>query len=75
MEGERGGVFIDVASGRCDCGDCDGTGRQQGGMGALFPWWPIKVYRPCPAWTAAGGTYQRKGQITDEMLFGERKGK
>jgi len=42
-------------------------------MGALFSWWPIKVYRPCPAWTAAGGTYQRKGQITDEMLFGKGK--
>mmetsp|Transcript_45952 Transcript_45952/g.117498 ORF Transcript_45952/g.117498 Transcript_45952/m.117498 type:complete len:129 (+) Transcript_45952:74-460(+) len=54
-------------------GGCDGLGRQAGGVGAFIPWWPIKAYRPCPALTASGGKYKRKGQITDEMLFGKGK--
>mmetsp|Transcript_15615 Transcript_15615/g.27677 ORF Transcript_15615/g.27677 Transcript_15615/m.27677 type:complete len:133 (-) Transcript_15615:135-533(-) len=54
-------------------GGCDGKGRQAGGVGAFIDWWPIKAYRPCPALTASGGKYKRKGQITDEMLFGKGK--
>mmetsp|Transcript_34274 Transcript_34274/g.97147 ORF Transcript_34274/g.97147 Transcript_34274/m.97147 type:complete len:140 (+) Transcript_34274:111-530(+) len=54
-------------------GGCDGLGRQAGGVGAVIDWWPIKAYRPCPALTASGGKYKRKGQITDEMLFGKGK--
>jgi len=38
----------------------------------VLPWWPIKVYRPCPEFTAKY-PYVRKGQITDEMLFGKGK--
>ena len=55
---------------------CGGEGRIGGGIGALpgFGWWPIKAYRPCPALESAGGQYTRKGQITDEMLFGKVKG-
>ncbi|KAI7843300.1 hypothetical protein COHA_003131 [Chlorella ohadii] len=51
---------------------CDGTGRIAGGIGAVpgFGWWPIKAYRPCPKASQAGVQYQRKGQITDEVLFG-----
>lgn len=51
---------------------CDGSGRIAGGIGAVpgFGWWPIKAYRPCPKAGAAGVAYQRKGQITDEVLFG-----
>ena len=51
---------------------CDGTGRIAGGIGAVpgFKWWPIKAYRPCPRLAEAGMAYQRKGQITDEVLFG-----
>uniref|UniRef100_A0A061R9J4 Uncharacterized protein n=1 Tax=Tetraselmis sp. GSL018 TaxID=582737 RepID=A0A061R9J4_9CHLO len=52
---------------------CDGKGRQIGGVGAFIDWWPIKAYRPCPALTSSGGKYKRKGQITDEMLFGKGK--
>jgi hypothetical protein len=36
-------------------------------------WWPIKAYRPCPKLAEQGMSYQRKGQITDEMLFGRGK--
>ncbi|WZN62732.1 hypothetical protein HKI87_06g42740 [Chloropicon roscoffensis] len=56
----------------CGCGKCDGQGRIIGGMGSIpgFGWWPIKAYRPCPAYTEAGKTYQRKGQILDKILFG-----
>ncbi|PRW60520.1 hypothetical protein C2E21_0700 [Chlorella sorokiniana] len=51
---------------------CDGSGRIVGGIGAVpgFGWWPIKAYRPCPKASQAGVQYQRKGQITDEVLFG-----
>lgn len=47
----------------------------QGGLGAVpgFGWWPIKAYRPCPAFVASGGRYRRQGQSLDEVAFG-RKG-
>eukprot|EP00878_Enallax_costatus_P001923 GHUV01002085.1.p1 GENE.GHUV01002085.1~~GHUV01002085.1.p1 ORF type:complete len:142 (+),score=26.23 GHUV01002085.1:161-586(+) len=53
-------------------GGCDGEGRIVGGLGALpgFGWWPIKAYRPCPGLSSAGMDYVRKGQATNEMLFG-----
>lgn len=53
-------------------GGCDGQGRVVGGMGALpgFGWWPIKAYKPCSALYAAGLDYERKGQVTNEVLFG-----
>lgn len=51
---------------------CDGEGRILGGLGAVpgFGWWPIKAYRPCPALSQAGIEYIRKGQTTNETLFG-----
>lgn len=51
---------------------CDQEGRIVGGLGALpgFGWWPIKAYRPCPGLSSAGMDYVRKGQATNEMLFG-----
>jgi len=67
-------------AGSCDsCGvarekmQCDGTGRIQGGLAAipLFSWWPIKAYRPCPGLIESGGTYTRKGQDVDSILWGE----
>ncbi|GIL59132.1 hypothetical protein Vafri_14053 [Volvox africanus] len=53
-------------------GGCDGQGRVIGGMGALpgFGWWPIKAYKPCPALYEAGLEYTRKGQMTNDVLFG-----
>ena len=66
--------------GSCDsCGvarekmQCDGTVRIQGGLAAipLFSWWPIKAYRPCPGLIESGGTYTRKGQDVDSILWGE----
>ena len=30
----------------------------------------FQAYRPCPALIASGGTYKRKGQDIDEVLFG-----
>ena len=68
-------------TGLCDsCGlakdemQCDGTGRIQGGFAAipLFSWWPIKAYRPCPGLIQSGGTYTRKGQDVDSILWGEK---
>jgi len=52
---------------------CDGTGRIKGGMAAIpgFGWWPIKVWRPCPAFLTAGYRYQRQGQSLNEVVFGE----
>jgi len=44
-----------------------------GGMGAVVDWWPIRAYKPCDELAKAGKSYQRKGQITDEMLFGKGK--
>ena len=67
-------------TGSCDsCGlardkmQCDGSGRIQGGMGAipLFSWWPIKAYRPCPGLIENGGVYTRKGQDVNRILWGE----
>ncbi|GBF94089.1 hypothetical protein Rsub_07357 [Raphidocelis subcapitata] len=51
---------------------CDGEGRIIGGLGAVpgFRWWPIKAYRPCPGLDQAGLEYTRKGQATNEVLFG-----
>ncbi|CAL5219470.1 g1305 [Coccomyxa viridis] len=54
---------------------CDQQGRVAGGVGALVGWFPIKAYRPCPAAAKAGVLYTRKGQITDQMLFGRQKQK
>jgi hypothetical protein len=65
---------------KCDsCGidkdrmQCDGSGRIQGGLAAVkvFSWWPIKAYRPCPGLIESGGTYTRKGQDVDSILWGE----
>ena len=44
---------------------CDGTGKIQGGIATIpvFAWWPIKVFRPCPAYLAAGYQYRREGRI------------
>jgi len=50
---------------------CDGTGRVIGGIGAFLPWFPAKVYRPCPAYLAAGYQYRREGQTMDQVLFSE----
>ena len=69
-----------ACAGSCDsCGlakekmQCDGSGRIQGGMGAipLFAWWPIKAYRPCPGLIDNGGVYTRKGQDVNAILWGE----
>lgn len=54
---------------------CDQQGRVAGGLGAVAAWFPIKAYRPCPAAAKAGVLYTRKGQITDQMLFGRQKQK
>ncbi|CAM6128924.1 unnamed protein product [Calypogeia fissa] len=56
-------------------GGCDGEGRIQGGIGAVpgFGWWPIRAFRPCPAFIETGGRYQRIGQSLEEVAFG-RKG-
>ncbi|KAI8476414.1 MAG: hypothetical protein J3K34DRAFT_401294 [Monoraphidium minutum] len=53
-------------------GNCDQEGRILGGLGAIpgFGWWPIKAYRPCPNLSQAGIDYTRKGQATNEVLFG-----
>lgn len=51
---------------------CDQEGHRAGGMGAFFEWWPIKAWGPCPKASAAGLPYTRKGQPTDEMLFGKQ---
>jgi hypothetical protein len=53
-------------------GGCDGNGRMIGGLGGVpgFGWWPIKAYRPCPAFVEAGGQYTRKGQSLNEIAFG-----
>ena len=37
----------------------------------LLSWWPIKVYRPCPSYLAAGYVYRREGQTLDQVLFSE----
>ena len=52
---------------------CDGTGKIQGGIATvpLLSWWPIKVYRPCPSYLAAGYQYRREGQTMDQVLFSE----
>ncbi|KAH9607825.1 hypothetical protein KSS87_016406 [Heliosperma pusillum] len=55
---------------------CNGEGRIQGGIATIpgFGWWPIKAYRPCPAFLASGGSYKRRGQSLDEVAFGRGKG-
>ena len=54
---------------------CNGEGRIQGGIATVpgFGWWPIKAYRPCPGFLAAGGRYRRSGQSMDEVAFGRGK--
>lgn len=51
---------------------CNGEGRIQGGIATVpgFGWWPIKAYRPCPAYLATGGRYKRRGQSMDEVTSG-----
>lgn len=53
---------------------CNGEGRIQGGIATVpgFGWWPIKAYRPCPAFLASGGRYRRRGQSMDEVASGGR---
>ncbi|KAK9145564.1 hypothetical protein Sjap_005467 [Stephania japonica] len=55
---------------------CNGEGRIQGGIATVpgFGWWPIKAFRPCPAFVASGGRYKRQGQSMDEVAGG-RAGK
>lgn len=52
---------------------CNGEGRIQGGIATVrgFGWWPIKAYRPCPAFVASGGRYRRQGQSMDEVVSGK----
>ena len=52
---------------------CDGTGKIQGGIATVpfLSWWPIKVFRPCPSYLAAGYVYRREGQTMDQVLFRE----
>ncbi|XP_014509718.1 uncharacterized protein LOC106768868 isoform X2 [Vigna radiata var. radiata] len=54
---------------------CNGEGRIQGGIATVpgFGWWPIKAYRPCPAFVASGGRYRRQGQSMDEVVSGSGK--
>lgn len=56
---------------------CDGTGKIQGGIATvpLLSWWPIKVFRPCPSYIAAGYVYRREGQTMDQVLFSEPSNK
>ncbi|XP_057810030.1 uncharacterized protein LOC131024535 isoform X2 [Salvia miltiorrhiza] len=51
---------------------CNGEGRIQGGIATVpgFGWWPIKAYRPCPAYLQSGGRYRRSGQSMDEVVSG-----
>ncbi|EFJ31233.1 hypothetical protein SELMODRAFT_69222, partial [Selaginella moellendorffii] len=53
---------------------CNGLGRIQGGIAAVpgFGWWPIKAFRPCPAFVESGGRYKRQGQRLDEFAYGRR---
>jgi hypothetical protein len=50
---------------------CDGNGKIQGGIATipLFSWWPIKVFRSCPCYMAAGYQYRREGQTMEQGLF------
>mmetsp|Transcript_8651 Transcript_8651/g.14398 ORF Transcript_8651/g.14398 Transcript_8651/m.14398 type:complete len:186 (-) Transcript_8651:175-732(-) len=50
---------------------CDGSGKIQGGIALYLKWWPIKVFRPCPAYLQAGYQYRREGQTLDQVLFSE----
>lgn len=52
---------------------CDGSGKIQGGIATIpiLSWWPIKVYRPCPAYLQAGYVYRREGQTLEQVLFSE----
>jgi hypothetical protein len=50
---------------------CQGNGKIQGGIGVFLSWWPIKVFRPCPAFSEAGYSYKREGQTLEQVLFGE----
>ncbi|KAK7399094.1 hypothetical protein VNO78_10269 [Psophocarpus tetragonolobus] len=54
---------------------CNGEGRIQGGIATVpgFGWWPIKAYRPCPAFVASGGRYRRQGQSMDQVVSGSGK--
>ncbi|RDX85468.1 hypothetical protein CR513_33343 [Mucuna pruriens] len=74
----RDDEYSEFASGCKACGreeiekGCNGAGRVQGGIATVpgFGWWPIKAYRPCPAFVASGGRYRRQGQSMDEVAFG-----
>ena len=53
-----------------DCDICDGSGRVAGGLGAVFDFFPIKAYKPCPRFIERGEIYSRAGQPLDEIAFG-----
>jgi hypothetical protein len=65
--------FAPKCSGEYKEKGCDGSGKIQGGIATvpLLSWWPIKVYRPCPSYLAAGYQYRREGQTMDQVLFSE----
>lgn len=63
--------FADKCSGEYRSQGCDGSGQIKGGLGAVFEWMPVKVYRPCPSYLAAGYQYKREGQTMDQVLFSE----
>ena len=62
-EGERASSGCGKCSGAPLCSGeymdkgCDGEGRIQGGIALVLPWWPIKVFRPCPSYLQ--GIYNR----------------
>ncbi|KAE8712976.1 hypothetical protein F3Y22_tig00110221pilonHSYRG00435 [Hibiscus syriacus] len=51
---------------------CNGERRIQGRIATVpgFGWWPIKAYRPCPAFVASGGCYKRRGHSMDDVASG-----
>ncbi|MCO5599956.1 hypothetical protein L7F22_054063 [Adiantum nelumboides] len=71
----HGQILVCKACGRTKLeSGCNGEGRIQCGIGALpgFDWWPIKAYRPCPAFIQSGGQYRRSGQSLNELAFGQK---
>lgn len=67
------GPLAPKCSGEYAAKGCDGSGKIQGGIATVpfFTWWPIKVFRPCPSYLAAGYQYKREGQTMDQVLFSE----
>ena len=52
---------------------CNGKGKIAGGISSLpgMGWFPLKVYRPCPALIDAGYGYIREGQTFGEIVAGK----